>query len=476
MLQPALRAWRRSAHLSVAVLALLLSACASVPGPQQSVGQGPALAAPGPDDTVPRTAPGPASPGSLTRIDAPLARAEAAQAPLPQTLDLTAPADDVWERIRRGYAIPNLDTERVREWEKFYSARPEFLYRTAERAGKYLFHIVEEIERRGLPTELALLPFVESAFNPHALSRAQAAGLWQFIPSTGKQFGLEQVTGLDERRDPVASTSAALDYLAYLFELQGDWYLALASYNWGEGAVRRSMERNRSRNEPTDYLSIDMPAETRDYVPKLQAIKNIIARPDAFNVRLPVVENEPYFVMVPKNRSIDLRLAARLAGMPLDEFRLLNPAHTRSTIRVRQGSGTALLLPAEKANEFLAKLEAYQGPLISSREHRVGKGDTLTSVAQRYRVSVAELRDINGLRANAALRPGQVLLLPEPPLRAQAPAPRTTSTAKTRTHRVAKGDTLIEIARRYGTTVDALRKTNKLRGNVLRAGQTLKLP
>ena len=253
------------------------------------------------------------------------------------------------------------------------------------------------------------------------------------------------------------------------------------------------MERNRSRNEPTDYLSIDMPAETRNYVPKLQAIKTIVANPESSNVRLPVVENEPYFVVVPKDRSIDLRLAARLAGMPLDEFRLLNPSHTRSTIRARQGSGTALLLPAEKADDFLANLEAHQGPLASSREHRVRKGDTLARVAQRHGISVAELRDMNGLRANAALRPGQVLLLPEPPLRAEAPAraqparsagnrataqaPRAASTpAKARTHRVARGDTLFEIARKHGTTVEALRKTNNLRGNALRAGQTLRLP
>ena len=217
-----------------------------------------------------------------------------------RTVDLTNPPADAWDRIRRGFAIPNLNTDLSQQWTDYYASHPEAVQRMAERAGKYLYFIVDEINRRGLPTELALLPFVESAYNPTALSRAQASGLWQFVPATGQHFNLKQDWWRDERRDPIASTNAALDYLEKLFEMQGDWYLALASYNWGEGSVQRAMAKNEAAGQPTDYLSLNMPDETRNYVPKLQAIKNIIADPQRYAVALPPVGNTPYFVTVQK--------------------------------------------------------------------------------------------------------------------------------------------------------------------------------
>lgn len=211
-----------------------------------------------------------------------------------RTIDLTHPPRDMWDRIRRGFGVPNLDTELVEHWTQYYAARPESIHIMSQRASKYLYHIVDELDRRNLPTELALLPFVESAYNPTALSRSQASGLWQFIPSTGRHYKLEQDWWRDMRRDPIASTSAALQYLSYLYEFQGDWYLALASYNWGEGAVRRALERNEKKGLPLDYRALTMPEETRNYVPKLQAIKNIVANPEKYGVTLPTISNTPY--------------------------------------------------------------------------------------------------------------------------------------------------------------------------------------
>src|SRR5690606_37763491 len=280
-----------------------------------------------------------------------------------RTIDLTHPPHDMWDRVRRGFAIPNLQSDLADHWTNYYASHPEAVQRMSERAGKYLYYIVDELNRRGLPTELALLPFVESAYNPTALSRSKASGLWQFIPSTGRHFNLEQDWWRDERRDPVASTQAALDYLAYLYDFQGDWYLALASYNWGEGAVKRAMEKNAMAGNPTDYLSLSMHDETRNYVPKLQAIKNIIAAPARYSIALPEVNNGPYFAVIEKNSDIDLELAARLAEMPLDEFKLLNASFNRPIILAAHNP--ALLLPTDRVDIFNANLASYKGRLSS---------------------------------------------------------------------------------------------------------------
>ncbi len=290
-----------------------------------------------------------------------LNRQEAGAMPRGQALevkpiDLTADADDVWQRIRQGFAIRNMSSPQVPQRMATLLGDQQRLYTLLERAGPYLYYIVEECERRGLPTELALLPFVESSFNPHATSRAGAAGLWQFIPSTGKSFKLRQGGGQDERRDIVASTQAALDYLTQLYDMYGDWYLALVAYNWGEGSVRRAIEANRRGNLEEDYLSLRMPDETRNYVPKLQAIKNIIDSPAAFNFTLPPVENKPFFVSVSRSKGLDLQTAAKLAGLPLETFRDLNPGF-RSYIS--PDPDRSLLVPAEKADLFENALRRY---------------------------------------------------------------------------------------------------------------------
>ena len=261
---------------------------------------------------------------------------------------------DLWVRVRRGFAIPDLETELVRDREQWYATRPDYVQRMTERGTRYLYHIVEEVERRGLPTELALLPFIESAFNPQALSSANASGMWQFIPSTGKYYELTQNIFRDDRRDVLASTRAALDYLQRLHNMFGDWRLALAAYNWGEGSVQRAIARNEREGLPTDYLSLRMPLETQHYVPKLQAVKNIIARPQQFGLALPPLENHPYFLAIPVERDIDVDLAARLAGMSLQDFKNLNPQMNKPVILA---AGTPqILLPYDNANEFVRRI------------------------------------------------------------------------------------------------------------------------
>ncbi len=328
--------------------------------------------------------------------------------PAVPTLDLTAEPADLWERIRNGFAMPDLVSPLVMQHQAAYLNRPQNLARVIQRSRRYLHHIVEEIEKRGMPTELALLPIVESAFNPMALSRARASGLWQFIPSTGREFQLRQNWWVDERRDIVASTAAALDYLQTIYEMHGDWHLALASYNWGEGAVARAIEKNEARGLSTDYLSLTMPAETRNYVPKLQALKNIVARPQLFGVGLEPIPNRPYFATVEKPKEMDLALAARLAETPLEEFRALNPGYNRPI-----ASGQArLAIPADKVETFLSNLESHDKPLVSWRSYSLRKGEKIESVAARFGIAGAKLRQINGLGPRARLAADQTLLVP----------------------------------------------------------------
>ena len=269
---------------------------------------------------------------------------------VPLGVPAEAPPRDVWERMRKRFAMPELTGPVVERQEASFLKRPDVLKGILQRSRRYLYHVVNELERRNFPMELALLPIVESGYNPHALSSAQASGLWQFIPHTGKRYELAQTDSYDARRDIVASTRAALDYLQFLYSLLGDWHLALASYNWGEQAVLGAVERNRSKGRPTNYESLTLPEETRLYVPKLQALRNIIANPEAFGVKLDPLPNEPYFVAVDNTRNLDLRTAAKLAEMPLDEFLALNPAFNGSVISAADTS--SILLPVDQVEIF----------------------------------------------------------------------------------------------------------------------------
>jgi membrane-bound lytic murein transglycosylase D len=326
------------------------------------------------------------------------------------TIDLTLPPDDLWDRIRHGFGMPNLDSPLVQQQQAWYLARPDYLRRVVERSRRYMHHIIEELEKRGMPTELALLPIVESAYNPMAYSRAHASGMWQFIPSTGKTYQLDQNWWMDQRRDIIASTSAALEYLQSIYEMHGDWHLALASYNWGENAVARAINKNRAKGLPTDYLSLTLPNETRSYVPKLQALKNIIAQPALFNVSLDPIPNRPYFHSVEVSAHMDVAIAARLAEMTIEEFLALNPAFNRPVIPDKGGAN--IVLPAEKVDIFMSNLEAHNKPLTSWQAYSIKKGESLDSVAKKHGLSVARLRQVNGINAKMRIGPGHTLLVP----------------------------------------------------------------
>src|SRR5512139_4108376 len=286
-------------------LAMLLGGCATAPVPLAStptttapaseiaVAPAPAVTAP----AVPAVADS-ALPAAAPSTDLARAAIDPVRPDVPVDLESRAARTDLWARVRSGFAVPDLDDDFVRRHEQWYASRPDYVQRMTERGSRYLFHIVEEVQRRGMPTELALLPFIESAFNPQAVSSAKASGMWQFMPATGKVFDLRQNVFRDDRRDVLASTQAALDYLQKLHDMFGDWHLALAAYNWGEGNVQRAIARNQRAHKPTDYLSLRMPDETRNYVPKLQAVKNIVARPADFALSLPKLDNHPFFLSV----------------------------------------------------------------------------------------------------------------------------------------------------------------------------------
>lgn len=401
-------------RLGLLMLVSLLGACASLP-------DGSSGRAEDSSDAVIPPSPAPATgaarepPPTSLQMSALPKQSIQENAP-PPLLDLTVPPKDLWQRIRRGFGMTDLHDPLVAEQQSWYLNRPEMLRRIFERGRRYLYHIVEELEKRGMPTEIALLPMVESAFNPRAVSRARAMGLWQFIPSTGKNFNLDQTWWADERRDIIASTDAALTYLQKIYEMHGDWHLALASYNWGEGAVARAIAKNQAKGLPTDYASLTMPAETRNYVPKLQALKNIIAQPELFGIYLPPIPDRPYFATVEKPARIDVALAAKLAGISVEEFIALNPAYHRPVIDGKQ-AGSELLLPVEKIGTFVANLERHEAedkPLSNWTTYTLKRGETLAKVAARFKLSETRLRQINGITSRVKIKPGFTLLLPRP--------------------------------------------------------------
>ena len=307
--------------------------------------------------------------------------------------------------------MPNLDNDLVHDREQWYASRPDYIQRMTERSSKYLFHIVEELERRGMPTELALLPYIESAFNPQAVSSAKAAGMWQFMPATGNDYQLKQNMFRDDRRDVLASTRAALDYLQRLYGMFGDWQLALAAYNWGEGSVGRAIAKNQKAGLPVGYEDITMPNETRMYVPKLQAVKNIVANPQAFNAELPLIENHPYFQQVEITRDIDVALAARLADVKLDDFKALNPS-MRHPVILAAGT-TGILLPWDNAAVFRRNLDAYaDGQYASWTAWTAPSTLSVSAAAARTGMSEQDLRTVNGIPPRMLIKAGSTLVVP----------------------------------------------------------------
>jgi membrane-bound lytic murein transglycosylase D len=455
---------RAASLVAIGLAALVLQACASRPaGEPQDSDVVPSSALPTQADpaNIPApmvAAPAPAKPfeGERRPLNAP--------ARLPK-IDRTVQPEDLWQRIRQGFAMPDIDNALVERQTAYYAARPEYLQRMFDRSRLYLFHIVEEVEKRGMPTELALLPMVESAFNPMAYSRAHASGLWQFIPGTGRRYELQQNWWYDGRRDIVDSTNAALDYLAALYQMHGDWQLALASYNWGENAVTRAIAKNKAAHQPTDYSHLKMPPETRMYLPKLQALKNIIANPEPLGIRLEPIPNEPYFATYTKLRDIDVQLAAKLAEMPVDEFIALNPGFSRPLIRA--AVTPRIVLPADKVDVFHENLEKYdEESLVTWMTYYPKKGDTFESIAKKHSMSVVQLKEVNGVGQKVRVLPSMVVVpvstaaaseLRKMPIMYAPPIPVAIRRVF---HTVKAGETLTSIANRYKVSVEDIGRWN----------------
>jgi len=434
---------------------------------------------------------------SLTSIKA---HAESSQADTPiETTELQALPDtassgykvteveipaDLWTRIRRGFAMPDLQVDMVQEREQWYANRPDYIERMTARSSKYLYHIVEEIERRGMPTELALLPFIESAFNPQAVSSARASGMWQFMPRTGKDFDLKQNAFRDDRRDVLASTRAALDYLQRLHGMFGDWHLALAAYNWGEGNVGKAVNRNLRTGQPVAYTDLRMPAETRLYVPKLQAMKNLVANPQDKGIQLPTIPNHPYFQSVPLPRDMDVALVARLAEVPLEDFKALNPSAHRPVLLA--GGTSQILLPWDNAEIFERNMAAYAGRLASWTVWVAPKNMKVPEAAKKVGMSEEDMRSVNKIPPRMLIKAGSALLVPRPSKQDKDVTSKVADNGqlnlapevvlRKQVIKVRKKDTLASVAKRYKIAAADVAKWNSLSlDSALKPGQKLVL-
>ena len=386
--------------------------------------------------------------------------------------------NDIWERLRDGFQLQdeigvNPRIERLRLW---YASNPRHVNAVSERSAPYIHYIVERLAERDMPMELALLPVIESAYDPQAYSPANAVGLWQFIPSTGRHFNLRQTNWYDGRRDVTASTQAALNYLSRLHEMfNGDWLLALAAYNAGEGRVSRAIERNEKLGLPSDYWNLSLPKETEDYVPKLLALSQVILTPEAYGVNLAPIADAPYFEQIAIKQHMDLSRVAKLADLDEEELLQLNPAYKRG---ITLDGPQHLLVPTDKAEMLSANLALMKPQeLVDWQTYTVRSGDSLHAIANRNHLTVSMLKDVNRLSSNN-LRIGQVLTIPGKP-GAQPSEPlyqqRSTLARASRTYKVKNGDNLWQIAREHQVAVHDLRRWNALQGNNLKVGQVLNL-
>ncbi len=393
--------------------------------------------------------------------------------------------DDLWARIRAGFGMEGTDHERTAAELRYYSRHPLFLDRVAERATPYLHYIVEQVEERGMPTEIALLPVVESAFQPFAYSHGQASGIWQFIPGTGRHFGLKQTWWYDGRRDIIASTEAALDYLERLHEMfDGDWQLALAAYNAGEGTVMRAIRRNTNAGRPTDYWNLPLPRETRHYVPRLLAVSELVRNPDQYGISIRSLPNEPYLDVVDVGSQIDLALAAELAGISVDDLYRLNPGYNRWATDPEGPHDIAL--PVDNVDTFTENLsEVPAGERVRWARHRVEPGQTLSHIARRYNTTVSVLQESNGINGHV-IRAGTHLIVPvssQPSEEYSLSAAQRLASAQGRSrngnrieHRVQRGDTFWDLSRQYGVRVRDIARWNDMApADPLHPGQELVL-
>jgi membrane-bound lytic murein transglycosylase D len=322
------------------------------------------------------------------------------------------PSGNLWTGLRNGFALPAGNHAAVQAQLDRFARDPANVERIMQRGKPWLHHILHEVRQRGLPTELALLPVIESAFNLYARSPRHAAGLWQFMPATARELGLQQNDWYDGRRDVIAATAAALDYLEQLQQrFDGDWLLALAAYNAGAARVQRAIRKNRNSGKPVDFWQLQLPEETRNYVPKLLALRSLIETPEAFGLKLPTVPDAPWFTVVDAGGPLDFGVAARLADIPVEEISRLNPAYTRQTIH-RNGPHT-LVIPGTQATAFRTRLaglsEEQRVPWV---RHRIRYGDTLSTIARHYRIPVVRLREFNRL-PDSRIVAGDLLIVPD---------------------------------------------------------------
>jgi membrane-bound lytic murein transglycosylase D len=459
--------------VSSLALSALVAACAT-PAPERTPPPAPAVVVVAPDPPLP------SPPEVLEAQTPPQPVAEPFPPAVAETLQaLPPPAEDIWVRIRKGFAMPDLDDPLVAKWEQWYAERPDYVARMIDRSRRYLYHIVVEVDERHMPTEIALLPMIESAYNPNALSTSRASGIWQFIPSTGTNYGLKQTFWFDSRRDVIAGTEGALTYLSKLHGDFNDWQLALAAYNWGEGNVARAIAANQKKGLAADYASLRMPDETRNYLPKLQAVKNLISDPAKYGIVLDDIPDAPYFAIVKTTRKMDVKRAAELAEMPIEEFLFLNPHYNRPVIA--GADQYTLLLPIDKAELFAAKLDLSDQPLVSWQAYRMKNGETLQQVAAKFGMPVESLRAVNGLGTKAKVPAGHTLLVPSTKPSSEAELGlanavfTTVPQGRTFYYRVNRGDTLAHIASRYDVSVQDIRRWNGLAQSTVVPGQSLRI-
>ncbi|BBM02864.1 LysM peptidoglycan-binding domain-containing protein [Microbulbifer sp. GL-2] len=409
--------------------------------------------------------------------------ASSVAASTPKPKEETLPPTDIWERLRRGFRLNHhVDNAKVQDYIAYFSRNEGYMARVSERSRRYIFHVVEELEQANLPLELALLPIVESAYDPFAYSHARASGMWQFIPSTGRSFGLQQNWWYDGRRDVHESTQAAVKYFKYLTErFDGDWELALAAYNAGEGTVRRAVERNRRKGLGTSFWELKLPRETKRYLPQLLALAEVVSRPDFYKVPLHNVANEPYYALVNVGSQIDMAQAAELAEIEIDELYLLNPGYNRWA--TDPNGSHQLLIPIGNQEVFQAALEKLpEDQRVTWQRYTISRGDTLSTIARRYQTTVNAIREANKLRNNN-IRAGKTLLIPsssgpagqyayalDQRVKGGQPSGRGQKTSYT----VKPGDSLWAIARKMKVSVKQLASWNSMApGDTLRPGRTL---
>ncbi|HBO18554.1 MAG TPA: lytic transglycosylase, partial [Methylophilaceae bacterium] len=391
---------------------------------------------------------------------------------------------NLWQRIYSRFEIKDENNSRSKKYEDWYSARPEYVERMMDRSQKYLFYVVGEVEKRGMPSEIALLPMIESAYNPIANSRSKAVGIWQFIPSTGRLYGLKQDWWQDKRRNVVDATNAALDYLQKLHALFGTWDLALAAYNAGEGTVSRAIARNKAKGLPTDYAHLKLPAETKDYVPKLQAIKNIVSNPNHYGLYIDPIPNKPYFTYVDAPAVIDADLAANLAEISYDEFLLLNSEHRRPLIRTNEKT-QQLILPISSADTFIKNLSQNEKPLVSWNIYQPKRNEKIKAIANKFDMEESDLIKANDLNPQKIIKPSTIILvakkegeetnanqdISESKIQKDS---KSEDSAKPNKYKVKPGDTLTKISKKYGISIDELKDINQITSSDIQIGSILR--